>query len=370
MTRDSLRAVNWFPLVPRPRPAGRPLAERVAELVDTAEVLGEETAQAARVFNGAALLASDTGSSELARLWCWRHATTYLDSAPLDAPTARLALEPLVNLARLRIRSGHGMAAYHLIDTLHHAVHHASDAEIDGNHVRLDRLTLTRAQREQVARWLWTIRLGDGLRALASAGAWAQAATEAERHGGVGKRLLDGRQICIVARCLDRDADAALDMVQASSVSQPWEYAVQSCLQTLCGTRAKRPSIPAAETMKRRFLALISADTPIVFHARLGLAVLDLAENVEGIDVDEVFTLLIDETVRVADGYAAREILTAQKNALTAEQRAQLGACTAASGLHGSQSLTPHLPHLTCALDKAEEAIRALASRSEQPRPG
>ncbi|MEU3308431.1 hypothetical protein [Nocardiopsis sp. NPDC006832] len=42
------------------------------------EGTGQEALDAAsRVYNGAALIASDTGQQELARTWCWEHAEHY-----------------------------------------------------------------------------------------------------------------------------------------------------------------------------------------------------------------------------------------------------------------------------------------------------
>ncbi len=45
-----------------------------------------------------------TWAADLASQWCRRHALTYLRACPLGARTARLALEPIVNLARLLVR--------------------------------------------------------------------------------------------------------------------------------------------------------------------------------------------------------------------------------------------------------------------------
>lgn len=73
---------RWFPLVPRPRPPGHRLADRVDMITQDAVLAHEGTGQealdaASRVYNGAALIASDTGQQELARTWCWEHAEHY-----------------------------------------------------------------------------------------------------------------------------------------------------------------------------------------------------------------------------------------------------------------------------------------------------
>src|SRR5690348_6438409 len=96
-----------FPLVARPRPACAPLEARIhhlCELARSAERSSDRSA-ASTVFNQAALLASDIGLADLARDWCHQHAGIYLRMRPLDGTPARHALEPLVNLVRLRIRA-------------------------------------------------------------------------------------------------------------------------------------------------------------------------------------------------------------------------------------------------------------------------
>src|SRR5882724_4575109 len=96
-----------FPLVARSRPLCTALSARVTALVALADrAARDDVSAAARVHNQAALIASDCNQPELARAWCHRHARAWLGHAVLDGPAARHALEPLVNLGRLRIRAG------------------------------------------------------------------------------------------------------------------------------------------------------------------------------------------------------------------------------------------------------------------------
>lgn len=113
-----------FPLVARRRPPAKPLDARVTRLAGLAETAHREhdPEKASMVFNGAALVASDCADAELAELWCHHHARLYLNRAPLNGYTARFALEPVVNLARLRIRVGDGETAHQLLTALYHAV--------------------------------------------------------------------------------------------------------------------------------------------------------------------------------------------------------------------------------------------------------
>ncbi|MFD0853594.1 hypothetical protein ACFQ07_15260, partial [Actinomadura adrarensis] len=161
-----------FPLVPRPRPACPSLAERISQLGDlarTAHHNGNRTLAAA-VQNKAALIASDCGLHDLARTLCWRHFQCYLNNRPLDAESARHALEPLVNLARLLIRTGNGSSAHELLNTLYDAVTSRSDTTIDGRTVSLGNLTSSGSDYNALRQWLWAVLLADATRALASAG--------------------------------------------------------------------------------------------------------------------------------------------------------------------------------------------------------
>lgn len=98
---------------------------------------------------------------------------------------ARYALEPLVNLARLRIRDGDGPGAYHLLDSLNRAVRAKTEAVTDGRATSFQHLTKSAADHQQVCQWLWAVLLGDGARALVAAGQWDRARAHSEQHRGV-----------------------------------------------------------------------------------------------------------------------------------------------------------------------------------------
>jgi len=70
--------------------------------------------------------------------------------------------------------------------------------------------TATDDDHQEVCRWLWSVLLGDGTRALAGACRWKQALVHVEQHRGIGQRLLDGRQVAILAHCLGGDVTTAL----------------------------------------------------------------------------------------------------------------------------------------------------------------
>ncbi|MDR7304152.1 hypothetical protein [Haloactinomyces albus] len=335
---DIERVASRFPLAPRTRPAGKRLSERVDDLAATARNLETDTrpgtlAAASRVHNQAALIASDAGLHARAHRLCWDQAELYRKVLPLDTSTARLALEPIVNLARLLIRSGDGAAASRLLDTLYEAVSSAASVVIDGRELRLDHLTATDADQQEIARWVWNVRLADGVRALAAAGQWNRAATQAQRCGGVGRRLLDGRQAIVLARLVSGHSEAALDMVQRSASSEPWEQAVQSCLDLLCRLAGGMPTRNESEEVLYRYHGMPDQLGLIVFHTRLGLTAVDLADAAGNAESDRLVTRLADRATAAADGYAAREILFGHRNRLPSRQTTALESVVQASGL-------------------------------------
>src|SRR5437868_4113262 len=273
------QAAQRFPLIARPRPTCLPLQARLAELRDlsrTASHSGnpDPLALAAQVLNKAALIASDCGLPEVARSLCWQHFTAYQPAWPLDASRARLALEPLVNLARLAIRDHDGARGHLLLTTLFHAVSSGGAADIDGHHIPFQDLTRTDGDLQTVRTWLWGVFLAEGIRALISAGQWEQAVAHAQQYRGVGQRLLDGRQATIVAYCLAGQTDTALKFVAGSRPIEPWEHPVAGCLEALCNSTAGHSTGGTVTKVQRQFLELDRAPELLVFRTRLGLTIL------------------------------------------------------------------------------------------------
>lgn len=189
-----------FPLVARFRPACLPLPKRVRALVGLADTAVAETDQgvASSVYNQAALIASDLGLPDLAREMCHEHAAAYLHACPLPAMSAIRGLEPVVNLARLQIRGGHADVGRQRLLDLYAAVEAGAPARFEGVAIPAD-LTATDKDRHEVVAWLWRVLLADGTRALATEGRWSEALAHIEAHRGVGKRMLDGRQVAVLA---------------------------------------------------------------------------------------------------------------------------------------------------------------------------
>lgn len=204
-----------FPLVARPRPACAPLEARVRHLCDLARSAERrrDRSTASTVLNQAALLASDLGLPDLARDWCHQHVDVYLRMRPLDGTAARHALEPLVNLVRLRIRAGDGTDAFEMLNSLYEAVTTSTDTVIDGLHMPISTLTATTNDHQELLRWLWTVHLADGTRALTAAGRWQDALDHLRHRNGIGQRMLDGRQVAIIAHTMAGESIRARDLL-------------------------------------------------------------------------------------------------------------------------------------------------------------
>ncbi|NJP91428.1 hypothetical protein HCN51_18525 [Nonomuraea sp. FMUSA5-5] len=368
------QAAQRFPLIPRPRPACLPLGARITELRDLATTAAASTRAdrltiAAETLNKAALIASDCGAAAVARSLCWRHFTAYLPAWPLDAPQARHALEPLVNLARLAIRERDGARAYLLLHSLFLAVSDGSTADIDGHRVPFDGLIRSGSDLHTVRKWLWGVFLAEGIRALISAGQWDQAVAHAQQYHGVGQRLLDGRQATIVAHCLAGRTEDALNLVAGSAPEQPWECLVGGCLDALCNHAVGRAPDDTIAQVQRQFLELDRVPGLLIFRTRLGLTILDLTAETGCPVANRVFTSLIGDIRTTSDGYAAREVL-AHKQASTLLSPAEQHELTSAvqdAGLGLGTIPDPWMPSLFSAVKTGEAVIEAGLTMPAQP---
>lgn len=305
-------AARRFPLVARPQVIGRPLQTRADQIrvrADQAAAGGSDALlRACEALNLAALTASDCGLPDVARAWCWDQLDLLLRARPHPLDTVKLTLQPVVNLARLRIRDGNGDAAWRLLQGLFTAVQTGADADLDGRPVSFHGLTHP-ADLRDLCVWLWEVLLDDGLRALARAARWQQAYAQAEQLHGIGVQLRDGRQIAILASCLTGRPGEALDLLQSSAVDEPWEEAVASCLTVLCLRSAGQAAQAHAQQMTDHFLTLSSQDTPALaaFTTRLGLAVFDLLDDPDA--QTAVHGRLVALGSSPGGSYAARDVL-------------------------------------------------------------
>ncbi|WP_405583546.1 hypothetical protein [Streptomyces sp. NBC_01190] len=299
-----------FPLVARFRPACLPLPDRVRALVDLASRAAEQNDQglASTVFNQAALLASDIGLPDLARSICHRHAQAYLTAGPLPAMSAIRGLEPLINLARLQIRAGHPDDARQRLLDLYEAVGTGTPATFEGITVPAD-LTHTDEDRREVRAWLWRVLLADGTRTFTSTGRWSEALAHIEQHHGIGTRMLDGRQVAIVAALTEGDTHHAAELLSNTARGEPWEQAVTACLTVICCRDAGQAADSQVAALLNLYLSHEAKPGLTIFDIRLGLTVLDAMGTSQHPEALNLIESIIRRTTDAHDGYAALELV-------------------------------------------------------------
>ncbi|MDG4793010.1 hypothetical protein [Micromonospora sp. WMMD1082] len=185
---------------------------------------------------------------ELAHTWRHRHALAWLheSSETLDPANACHGLEPLVNLARLEIRAGDSDTGHFLITSLFEAIRTRTDIVIDGITVPAAIHTAEPDNHRDLTRWLYGVCLADGSRALTSAGRWTDAEDHLRRRNGIGQRMLDGRQVAVIARLVAGQHQAARQLLTETEPGEPWEAAVNACLTAWCRARTNRCPPPTA----------------------------------------------------------------------------------------------------------------------------
>ncbi|MDH2387673.1 hypothetical protein QCN29_02490 [Streptomyces sp. HNM0663] len=358
------RLLAWFPLIQRPRPPALPLDARVRQLTDLAAQpatgnIHQQAVRAAEICNKAALIASDCALPDLARHLCWSQYAVFDQARPLPTWAVKLALQPLLNIARQLIREGDGTSAHAMLEALFHAARARTSTEIAGRTVHLHRLTSSADGHKTVVTLVWAALLADGTRALAQAGRWHEAAAAAAAHRGVGARLLDGRQITILALAHNRQHDEARALIENSRPAEPWEDAVQHLLSV---AYREADAVPAMhiDAMLTAVLALQQQPAPgtAVFRTRAGITALTLAAA----HPDERIPLLQADVLAMAhaDGYAARDVLTHPplRRAMTTAQRQALTSLVRAAGLGAGTIPAPLCSDLMRAVQAGEERLR------------
>ncbi|MGW4295617.1 hypothetical protein ACWEH1_21555 [Micromonospora chersina] len=341
------QALRRFPLVARSRPAAKALTIRVDDLCALADRAHRQSdlAAASAVYNQAALIASDCGQPELARQWCRQHAEAYRHALPLGATTARHALEPLVNLARLHIRDGNGDAALGFLSDLYQAVSSRTDTLIHGHPLPASRLTRTEDDHREVRRWLWGVLLADGVRALTATGRWKEAHDHLQQNNGIGQRMLDGRQVAVIAHATTGQFQHARTIIAETVAGEPWEDAVTACLAYLCTKAAGEPEGVTLDTLLRTHRRLRPTASLTVFYTRLGLTVVD-AGGLDHSDVRSIAARLINQALTVDDAYVGRDLLHHRYilTVVDASSRAKLAGILQASGM--AQRGMPNAAHV------------------------
>jgi hypothetical protein len=329
-----------FPLVSRAKPAGRALTARIASLRDTQrEPDGADhytqVARASEVFNVAALIASDCGMPDFAYSLCWQQYDIFDTARPLPAPIAKLALQPILNIARQMVRDADGASAHAMLVNLYQAARSRGTIHVAGRSIDLADGTVLREDHKTICTQLWGAILVDGTRALVQAGRWTEAAAAMAAHRGVGDRLLDGRQVTIMSHLQCGRRDQALAMIDASATIEPWEKPVAAILRAYClqeTTDAARRALDAAITEALVLLKHVEPSTAL-FRTRVALTALDLAERHTDLDRLPLSRAIVRRAS--TDAYAAREALESATlcASITAQDKRRLADVVELSGL-------------------------------------
>jgi hypothetical protein len=268
-------------------------------------------------------------------------------------------LEPVVNLARLQIRAGHADEGRQRLLNLYKAVEAGTAARFEDVKVPAD-LTATAEDRQEVRAWLWRVLLADGTRTLTTEGRWAEALAHIEARHGIGKRMLDGRQVAVLAALVAGDTPRAAALLAATMPGGPWEQAVTTCLTVLCRRDAGQPS-------DDHLADLVAAYSRR--KTRLGHTVLDAIGSAETLAAHRIVEDLHRRMTDAEDGYAARENLAhplfteIATDRQVQDCRALVRACALGSG-----SLPDELRgELTAALRASDRVIRGSLARSSDP---
>ncbi|SEH02399.1 hypothetical protein SAMN05444920_12657 [Nonomuraea solani] len=356
-----------IPLVCRTKPPGKPLAARIADLSAlTIEPAGADhhdlVARACGVLNISALIASDAGLPDLAADLCWRQHKIFAESGRLEQEIAVMSLMPLINIARLLIREGDGKAAYEVLDQLYRAAQQRGATVIHGHAVDLTPLIHNRDGHRALCTELWIALLIDGARALAHQGRWGEAADAMAAHRGIGERLLDGRQLKIMALMEQGLPDEAAAMIDATVPAEEWEHTVAALLRIACRPPGTTTPPQEPDHVVQKALPLITQHEPTMaaFRARLGLTALDLTAGQSPSCAARLGVALVE--VASTDAYAARDVLGHQgmRSHMSDQQQQNLEEVITAAGFGAGRLPQVHEHALAAAVGHAEDRLRAL----------
>ena len=129
--------------------------------------------------------------------------------------------------------------------------------------------------------WWWSVLLCDGTQALSGGGQWELALAHARAHRGIGRRLLEGRQVAVLAALADGDPATARALLHRATPTQPWEHAVAAVLGALCEASRTGVGDPATVVAMARRLGELEPDPARgMFRIRLANAIVELARAI------------------------------------------------------------------------------------------
>jgi hypothetical protein len=229
-----------------------------------------------------------------------------------------------------------------------------TDTVIDGHAIPTAALTRTDSDHHQLVAWLWTVQLADGTRALASTGRWQDALAHLHHRHGVGQRMLDGRQVAVIASIAAGDLNQARQLIATTTPGDTAENAVTACL-----TAGLDPSTAPVRRALDAYRQIPDPPELVTFRTRLGLSILDLTTAIDMAERALILIALAARALTSRDGYAAREILShpACDELLPASAVADVAGLVRACGLDSGDLSSRLLHDLHDALDIAAEVI-------------
>jgi len=358
----------FFPLVPRLRPPGLPLPSRISRLGElSAEpitgTLCQQLTRASEICNLAALIASDCGLTSLAKDLCWRQYDIFDQARPLPADIVPLALQPLLNIPRQLIRDGDGHTAYGILENLYQAACTQGNVYIIGRIVDFRGIAATSDGFRALVTGAWTALLADGTRALTRVGRWDEAAQRIATYRGVGARLLDGRQATILAAAHRGQHDRAAELIDRSSIHEPWEHAVQHLLRVHCQHLAGTDTCHRIPAMLASVFSLLSVTglATVLFGTRVAITALELIQAHHGSERQELLRALVKTAQQ--DGYAARDLLARPQltHDLPDDQHQALAEVVRTCGLNADGAIPDQLyEEMLAAVAYAERCLQVL----------
>lgn len=356
-----------FPLVAWPRPACLPPRARLLHVATAARsaksALDRQVAvlEAGRALTGAALIARDCGQPDLAQRISARHIELYAGlTRPLTVQEAKQVIGSATSLALAHLRTGEapdrGVA---MLTQILEATYRRLAITVEGVSLPLGDVDSTLDEHRLLVSLGQTQLVVGGTSALARAGRWAEAAELARAHGGIGNRLLEGRQTLIISRLLDRDGNGARSLVSGSDTFRDSDRDAATCLTALCATTAMRQDAAGAMVDRYR-TGTARGERYAYYRARYGAAVAVIAHAHRHPAAPEVAAQAAAEALESDDGYAAQEVLRHPviTEAISDDHRAGLDQVVKGAGLTGN-ALTGRLPRrLDDAVDLAIHAVR------------
>jgi hypothetical protein len=218
-------------------------------------------------------------------------------------------------------------------------------------------LTNSPQAHQEIRRWLWAVLLATGARALATAGRWADASARLADYNGIGRRMLDGRQVAVIAHAVAGEPRHALTLLADTTPGEPWENAVTACLTILCQEGSDIPDL--AKLLAPYYAVDTTAPGLAVFHTRLGLSYLDAIGTADDQAAQRISTQLTARATTVHDGYVARDVLAHNRcrEYLTQTQTRDLTDLVETCGLGRGALPASVLADFTIALASAEEVM-------------